>query len=283
MLFLFTWIISNAQPDIMGVDSPIPYYPYYYHLDHTVSITRAGDNYIWKVVNGKMMDENGNFTLSSLDATEILEENFFSKIYVIWDCSDYGEVLLYKNDNLFLAKYIDIRPCESSITNKTFRYSYIYPLEGAYLTLSNVKVLSGVNINFHGNKSVHILPEFTAELGSKVLITSYIPPVDLSYSSSQRVITDLENNTTDIGFILGQNTPNPFNIRTKITCNISENANSSYVMISDILGRKIENIPIAQKGQIDIFIDGTNFASGIYVYSLIVDGKLIDTKRMVIK
>jgi hypothetical protein len=52
----------------------------------------------------------------------------------------------------------------------------------------------------------------------------------------------------------------------------------------DITGKEIE-ILVAQKqntGKYEVTFDGTNHSSGVYFYILIVDGKLIDTKRMVL-
>lgn len=84
-------------------------------------------------------------------------------------------------------------------------------------------------------------------------------------------------------FYLGQNYPNPFNPATKIKYQIVKN---SYVklLVFDITGKEIE--ALVNKEQIAGFYEaefsGGNLSSGVYFYSLYIDEKLIDTKRMVL-
>ena len=41
-------------------------------------------------------------------------------------------------------------------------------------------------------------------------------------------------------------------------------------------------LPIGTKGQNEIYVDTYKLPNGIYIYSLVTDGRLIDTKRMII-
>jgi hypothetical protein len=53
--------------------------------------------------------------------------------------------------------------------------------------------------------------------------------------------------------------------------------------VFDIQGKELET-PVNQKqnaGTYEVTFDGSKYSSGIYFYSLIVDGKLIDTKKMI--
>jgi hypothetical protein len=88
-------------------------------------------------------------------------------------------------------------------------------------------------------------------------------------------------------FELGQNYPNPFNPKTNIKYQITKN---SYIklIVYDITGKKVA-ILVDQKqsamggaGTYEVSFDGSNYSSGVYFYSLIVDGIIIDTKRMVL-
>ena len=55
---------------------------------------------------------------------------------------------------------------------------------------------------------------------------------------------------------------------------------ASYIIFYDMYGQEIKKTEIITKGFGNINANTENLASGIYSYSLIVDGKVIDTKKM---
>jgi len=93
------------------------------------------------------------------------------------------------------------------------------------------------------------------------------------------------NNTSVIpnGFQLYQNYPNPFNPQTNISYFIPK-SNFVKLKVFDILGKEVKVLinEFQQSGSYSVSFDGTNLSSGIYFYSLYVDEKNIDTKRMVL-
>lgn len=84
--------------------------------------------------------------------------------------------------------------------------------------------------------------------------------------------------------LLNQNYPNPFNPSTTISFEIPQ---SSYVrlVVFDMLGRKVSTLVDGQRtaGLYSQIWDAQNFASGIYMYALEVDGKLFTRRMMLIK
>lgn len=81
--------------------------------------------------------------------------------------------------------------------------------------------------------------------------------------------------------ILDQNLPNPFAERTTIVYTIPEEVKEAELVFYDIRGRIINQVQINERGQSKMTVYGENLQNGVYTYSLIADGKLIDTKRMV--
>ncbi|NTW34297.1 MAG: hypothetical protein HGB12_17040 [Bacteroidetes bacterium] len=82
--------------------------------------------------------------------------------------------------------------------------------------------------------------------------------------------------------ILYQNEPNPFDESTVIRYFIPENITSSaYIVFTDFYGREIKKVEINERGFGKINVDAQNLTIGIYSYSLMVDGNVIDTKKMV--
>jgi hypothetical protein len=47
-------------------------------------------------------------------------------------------------------------------------------------------------------------------------------------------------------------------------------------------GRQIDSRTVAERGEISLTIEGGSLDAGIYLYSLITDGSIIDTKRMIL-
>ena len=84
------------------------------------------------------------------------------------------------------------------------------------------------------------------------------------------------------GSVLYQNSPNPFNQNTTIAYFVSETSVSATLYIFNMSGVPIRTIPIQDKGYGSITIKGSELNAGMYLYTLIVDGKEVDTKRMIL-
>ena len=84
-------------------------------------------------------------------------------------------------------------------------------------------------------------------------------------------------------FILHQNYPNPFNGSTKIRFEINKKATVS-IEIFDITGKKLVELVNKQftSGQYEVDYTTNDNSSGVYFYSLSVDGILMDTKKMIV-
>jgi hypothetical protein len=82
--------------------------------------------------------------------------------------------------------------------------------------------------------------------------------------------------------ILYQNTPNPFREQTEIKCYLPEGTVSSTLYIFNIQGLQLEEHKIHGTGDQLVRINGNRFKPGMYLYSLVVNGREIDTKRMIL-
>ena len=81
---------------------------------------------------------------------------------------------------------------------------------------------------------------------------------------------------------LYQNTPNPFNEKTIIRYNVPMTARQATIKVMSLDGKALQSFPITEKGASQITISGSSFATGNYVYQLIVDGQTADSKTMVL-
>lgn len=81
---------------------------------------------------------------------------------------------------------------------------------------------------------------------------------------------------------LFDNVPNPFSLNTEIKFEIPENSTSAKLIIHDMQGIELKSFNITQKGAGSITINGLEFNAGMYLYTLLIDNKIIDTKRMLL-
>ncbi len=81
---------------------------------------------------------------------------------------------------------------------------------------------------------------------------------------------------------LYQNTPNPFNNQTTIRFEIPQTVQNAQLHICNMVGTLLKTIAINQRGTGQEIITANEFNAGMYLYSLVNDGKIIDTKQMLL-
>ena len=81
---------------------------------------------------------------------------------------------------------------------------------------------------------------------------------------------------------LSQNTPNPFTESTEIDIYLPAGVQSAYLFIYDLTGEEQEEFVLTTRGNITQTIEGGSFAAGHYIYTLVVDGSVIDSKHLIL-
>jgi len=81
---------------------------------------------------------------------------------------------------------------------------------------------------------------------------------------------------------LGQNTPNPFNGSTSISYVIPTESDNAQINIFGQNGQLMKTLDIEHVGQGQLNVDAQNLPSGTYSYQLMVDGRSIQTYKMVV-
>ena len=107
---------------------------------------------------------------------------------------------------------------------------------------------------------------------------------DITFPASPNSIVN--ENSSISNFELKQNYPNPFNPVTKINYTSAQlSVNKSVeIVVYNSAGQQVwssGNLPFTIHHS-PLYFDGSSFNSGIYYYSLIIDGKKMDTKSMVL-
>lgn len=87
--------------------------------------------------------------------------------------------------------------------------------------------------------------------------------------------------TTKVAAV-AQNIPNPFRQSTRIDYFVPEGTQRASIRIFNLTGRMVREIAIDSYGKGRITVPADQLSGGIYYYSLVVDGSIIATKKMII-
>ncbi|MBN2213346.1 MAG: tail fiber domain-containing protein [Bacteroidales bacterium] len=128
-------------------------------------------------------------------------------------------------------------------------------------------------------------------------VYDYIDVLENENKSQKMKIEELEkkidllanNITGDLSAIemhntssLGQNSPNPFTEDTRIEYYLADEAKDAVIYIYDMNGAQLKSIPLHLKGNGNVILNGGDLKAGMYLYTLITDGRAIDTKTMIL-
>ena len=81
--------------------------------------------------------------------------------------------------------------------------------------------------------------------------------------------------------VLYQNTPNPFKEKTVIRFRLGNDVKDASICIFDMSGKLLKKMLVSQ-GMESVSVNGYELGEGMFLYSLVVNGKEIDTKRMIL-
>jgi archaellum component FlaC len=82
---------------------------------------------------------------------------------------------------------------------------------------------------------------------------------------------------------LGQNIPNPFTESTIIRYYLPDGTSHAIIRVTDMGGSPVKDLQLgATRGANQVEFQTQSLAAGTYLYSLFVDGKFVDTKKMMI-
>lgn len=174
-----------------------------------------------------------------------------------------------------------------------FRQSY------EYLKKEEEKEFSRRHFGLSAQELQEIYPNLVLEAQDGYLYVNYVELVPVLIRAIQELKGELDavkgtsvaarrapaattiNDAFGSGNVLYQNTPNPFKEQTAIRFSLADDAQSASICIFDMTGKMLKNLPIS-KGDTSVSVNGWELGEGMFFYTLIVNGKEIDTKRMVI-
>lgn len=108
--------------------------------------------------------------------------------------------------------------------------------------------------------------------------------LEQSIFSAWLEVDEIEPIESSSPYTLMQNRPNPFDESTFISVYVTDASahKSAVIEIRDLSGNLVRSLPIElNEGTNDVLYEHGYGATGTYLYSLIVDGQIINTKRMI--
>ncbi|MBO5679081.1 MAG: tail fiber domain-containing protein [Bacteroidaceae bacterium] len=199
--------------------------------------------------------------------------------------------------NVVEYNYIDIEAEIASFSETPDTVSSVRAIQGNELSLNE----DDKHYGLIAQELQKIYPNLVKEGRNGYLTINYIEMIPLLISSIQELNAKVEQyenagastfkaqaRTTDVANMeavvttLYQNTPNPFTESTLIRCDVAEDVAKADLYIYNMNGEQIAEYAVSERGATSITIDGGSLNPGMYLYALIADGQVIDTKRMIL-
>jgi hypothetical protein len=102
-------------------------------------------------------------------------------------------------------------------------------------------------------------------------------PQEIQQQLKQKISVTLSDRNT---IVLNQNVPNPFAESTVIEYSIPNNVQQAQIHFYDANGKLIQSVNLTERGKGELTVFASDLSSGIYTYSLVTDGKIVSTKKM---
>lgn len=146
-----------------------------------------------------------------------------------------------------------------------------------------------------------IYPELVKEGQDGFLTVNYVELVPILIRSIQELKEELDevrgesgsafrtrsiangkdNVSPNDGNILYQNKPNPFKEKTTISFQLADGVADATICIFDMTGKVLKKLPVTQS-MTSVSLNGYELGEGMFLYTLMVNGQEVDTKRMII-
>ena len=178
--------------------------------------------------------------------------------------------------------------CMNTSAEKTDPLSSVnYGLDAAQLKAVFPKL---VQQDKEGNYSINyvemvpLLVKSINEMSAKIEKLDQLLGVQNQARKAKSVTTGIEETPNEIDMVrMDQNKPNPFGESTVIGLNVPGKTQKASIFIYDLSGKQIQNISVAERGDTNITVYASDLGAGMYIYTLVVDGKVVVTRRMIVE
>ncbi|MBP5380529.1 MAG: T9SS type A sorting domain-containing protein [Bacteroidaceae bacterium] len=141
------------------------------------------------------------------------------------------------------------------------------------------------NYSINYIEMVPLLVQSIRELSAKVAtLEQQLSSESQSDANVKGEVTAIEDAFSDIDMVtMSQNRPNPFSQSTVISLTVPETASRATINIYDMNGKQVQTVEVSDRGATNITVYAAGLTPGMYIYSLIVDGKIRATRKMIVQ
>lgn len=162
--------------------------------------------------------------------------------------------------------------------------------------------LSPIQYGLDANQLKTVYPELVYEDANGNVSINYVEMVPLLVQSIKELkdelaelkgtpskktkveTTAIDDNVSDVDMVrMDQNKPNPFSESTVIALSIPEKSQKASIFIYDMSGKLVQSIAVSERGETNITVYASDLTAGMYIYTLVVDGKVSVTRRMIVE
>ncbi len=306
-LFVLLPFFMKAQITVtcdgkIGLNNPSPYY--------TVDI--IGSTAIRPASSGSFFQfENGpNGCLLRPSANHYGMIGYYDKPYSVSADYIYGSNILYSSDKN-LKKNIntlyDALPVIKKLRPVSFDYNFDYgDVEDLHIK-NKLETDDKNRLGFVAQEVQELLPQIVlkndADSTLCIRMIDFIPLLVKGMQEQMEQIDSLKSvinemkasdnslkstnttgtdNTLSTQAKLYQNIPNPFSENTLIKCFIPAETGTARLLVFNMQGTLVKTYGIQGRNQAEVTISGAELNPGMYIYSLVLDNREIDSKRMIL-
>ena len=227
------------------------------------------------------------------------------KIFLITAIVCCISILSAQDKSDFIGEYIVTEKCvETRYEEELDKYSYnieiasngndkliLDKIHAQFVTQANMFKIDSFRIEtqvFLAYDSSEIVIRGTGHMYGDSIFISYFAGGDFGSVSCEckgvrKNATDIkQTKTTNNSSFLFQNTPNPFSTQTEIRYYLPENTENACIYVFSLNGNMLLSKPLTETGNGSITISNNELEAGMYIYTLVIDGVEVDSKRMIL-
>ncbi|MBI9069177.1 MAG: T9SS type A sorting domain-containing protein [Salinivirgaceae bacterium] len=196
-----------------------------------------------------------------------------------WNISEYGPYCWINNENIY---WDDGSYSQVSETTIGLKVSWSSVDHSAITTNTEGALISKWGQAPLFRHSINDSPYGSSGLKYYKQVSSTTLRFIEEYEIKNNEETFIEQDIIDKEAELFNNQPNPFYLETKISFYIPEYFITAHLIIRNMQGMIVKSNKIRHSGNRSITLNSLNLQAGIYLYTLIIDNKIIDTKKMIL-
>ncbi|MCW3104413.1 MAG: hypothetical protein JWO09_2853 [Bacteroidetes bacterium] len=203
-------------------------------------------------------------------------------------CVGTGKLVVKQSQSSVFGNSIAI-PADSAGEAQAIVSPLTYNYDGLiYVMINSIKQLDSINTALVSKDAMK--DATIAKMENKInKLDSMLNAYSTATQSTQQSNSNLQtaNNVTDVQLsnknivVLDQNSPNPFAEQTTINYYLPEDVKTAQMLFYNSNGLLIKTVELTSKGKGQVNVFANDLTKGVYTYTLVVDGKIVETKKMV--